>query len=281
MSKRHLVISGSFVALVLAAFVLFWLADVQPPWNSPVATTKSEPVIWVNKWKKPPARVRHLAFPSVAMGHKVGVSILPPAHQQPAPLIIFLHGRGGDETTDLPAFMSLMRKVVAVHGLPEPLVVFPNGGMTGYRSAMMEMIAEELLPYIEKHYRILPERRHRLVAGFSMGGGGAVRMVLQYPHLFGGAVSWGGGVWHRNAALFESVAARGELLRQLDPQFLLVNGSEDRPNGFLPLTEVFQQVDVGYQRITMDGVGHDMGVYLAGSIEMFAGFLRALWLETH
>lgn len=281
MSKRHLIIAGGFVALALAAFIVLWVVDVRMPWARTAAPTKSEPVIWVNKWEKPPARLRHLAFPSAAMGHKVGVSILPPAHSQPAPLIIFLHGRGGDETTDLHAFMSLMRRVVAAHGLPEPLVVFPNGGMTWYRGPMLNMIAEELLPYLEKHYRILPERRHRLMAGFSMGGGGSVRIVLQYPERFGGAVSWGGGVWHKDSGLFDSVAARGELLRELDPQFLLVNGSEDRPNAFLPLTDVFQQVDVVYQRVTMEGVGHDMGAYLNGSTDMFADFLRSLWLETN
>jgi endo-1,4-beta-xylanase len=233
----------------------------------------------VNKWQNPPAGLQHLAFPSTAMGHKVGVSILPPAHQGPAPLIIFLHGRGGDETTDLWAFMPLVRKAVAAAQLPEPLVVFPNGGMTAYRGAMMTMIVKELLPYLEQHYRILPERRHRLVAGFSMGGGGAVHLALQHPEAFGGAASWGGGVWHGDIGFFESVVARSDLLRELDPQFLLVNGSEDRPNAFRPLIEVFQQVGIAYQPIILEGVEHDMGVYLQGSTEKFADFLRLLWAD--
>lgn len=281
MSTRHLVIAGSFVALALAAFILVWLADIRLPWARPVVAVKPDPVVWVNKWRKPPVRLQHLAFPSAAMGREVGISILPPTHREPAPLIIFLHGRGGDETTDLPAFMSLLRKVIAADQLPEPLVVFPNGGLTGYRGAMATMIVEELLPYLERHYRILPERRHRLVAGFSMGGGGAVRMALQHPEIFGGAVSWGGGVWHRDTGLFESVAARAESLRQLDQRFLLVNGSEDRPNAFLPLIEIFQQADIAHQRITLDGVGHDMGAYFGESTELLGDFLQPLWAEPH
>lgn len=278
MSKRTLMIAGSFAALLaLVTIILMWVMDVRLPWKRPLASGQAESIVWVNKWRKAPARVQHIAFPSDAMGHKVGVSILPPAHRQPAPLIIFLHGRGGNETTDLHSFMKLVRQVMADEGLPEPLVVFPNGGLTGYRGAMVTMLVDELLPYLEQHYRILPERRHRLVAGFSMGGGGAVRLALQYPEQFGGAASWGGGVWFRDAGLFESVAARGEQLRQLDPLFLLVNGSDDRPDAFVPLTDVFQQVGVAHQRIILDGVGHDMGVYLQDSRKIFATFLRRLW----
>lgn len=271
MFKRDLMGASRFVAFALATFSLSWGAQAAP----------KEPVVWVNQWRKPPARLQHLAFPSAAMDHKVGVSILPPTHSEPAPLIIFLHGRGGDETTDLHAFMGLVRKAVAAQQLPEPLVVFPNGGLTGYRGSMATMIAEELLPYLEQHYRVLPEPRHRLLAGFSMGGGGAVRIALKYPETFGGAVSWGGGIWHKDTSLFESVAARGERLSQLKPQFLLVNGSDDRPNAFLPLAEVFQQVGVDHQRITLEGVGHNMGVYFQDSTDSFAHFLQPLWRESH
>lgn len=277
MSKRNLRIVSRFAVFAPVAFIVVWLLDIRPSWARPATPAEPEPVVWVNKWHKPPARLQHVAFSSAAMGHQVGVSILPPAHREPAPLIIFLHGRGGDETTDLYAFMALMRKVVAAEQLPEPLVVFPNGGLSGYRGAMATMIVEELLPYLEQHYRILPERRHRLVAGFSMGGGGAVRMALQYPEAFGGAASWGGGIWRKDTGLFESVVARKELLHQLDPQFLLVNGNADRPDAFLPLAEVFQQVEVAHQRVALDGVGHDMGAYFQSSAEIFAGFLRPLW----
>jgi enterochelin esterase-like enzyme len=160
-------------------------------------------------------------------------------------------------------------------------VVFPNGGLTGYRGSMATMIAEELLPYLEQHYRLLPERHHRLLAGFSMGGGGAVRIALKYPETFGGAVSWGGGIWHKDTRFFESVTAQAERLGQLKPHFLLVNGSEDRPNAFLPLAEVFHPAGVDHQRIVLEGVGHNMGVYFQGSTDIFARFLQPLWRESH
>lgn len=242
MSTRVLMIVSILALLfVLLACTGFWLVSGRAP-VAPPAPVKADPIVWVNEWQKPPPRLKHLAFASEAMGHKVGVSILPPAHDQPAPLIIFLHGRGGDETTDLPAFMNFIRPVIRELQLPEPLVVFPNGGLTGYRGNMASMIIDELLPYLDRHYRLMPDRRHRLLAGFSMGGAGSVRLMLQHPQMFGGAASWGGGVWHKDAALFESVVERGELLRQLDPHFFLANGSNDRPQAFVPLEDVFEQV---------------------------------------
>lgn len=265
------------VVLVLAGCTASWVRGIRQPSAVRPLPITPKPANWVNEWKNPPPRLQHLAFPSEAMGRKVGVSILPPTHDKPAPLIIFLHGRGGDETTDLYAFMGLLRKVVAARGLPEPLVVFPNGGVTGYRGAMATMIVEELLSYLEQHYRLDPARNRRLLAGFSMGGGGAVRLQLQYPELFGGAASWGGGVWHRDAALFDSVLARADQMRELGPHFLLVNGSEDRPNAFAPLTEVFQQIGVAHKRVVFDGVGHHMGIYFDRSEEVFGEFLQELW----
>lgn len=114
-----------------------------------------------------------------------------------------------------------------------------------------------------------------------MGGAGAVQLQLQYPELFGGAASWGGGVWRRDTALFESVLARADLLRALDPHFLLVNGSEDGPHAFTPLTEVFQQIGVAHKRVVLDGVRHDMGDYFDQSEEVFGEFLQELWTNDH
>ena len=188
-------LSISALAMLAAALVaLIW-------WKRPGAVFERRPVVWVNPWEALPSRVDHFELASRAMGHQVGVSVQRPAHDEPAPVIYFLHGRGGDETTDLPAFLRLLRPILAQYQLPEPLVVFPNGGLTGYRGPMASMILHELIPYIDRHYNTLPEQRWRLIAGFSMGGAGAVRLALENPGVFRGAASWGGGM--RDPALLE------------------------------------------------------------------------------
>src|SRR5205814_6060475 len=43
----------------------------------------------------------------------------------------------------------------------------------------------EFLPYVETHFRIIRDRRHRGVTGLSMGGFGALRFAFAHPEVFG------------------------------------------------------------------------------------------------
>ncbi len=42
----------------------------------------------------------------------------------------------------------------------------------------------EFIPYIEKTYRIIGDKRHRAVAGLSMGGGGSASYAQRHPDMF-------------------------------------------------------------------------------------------------
>ena len=46
---------------------------------------------------------------------------------------------------------------------------------------------KELIPHIEKTYRVRAEKRYRAVAGLSMGGGGTLFYALHYPEMFAAA----------------------------------------------------------------------------------------------
>ncbi len=52
-----------------------------------------------------------------------------------------------------------------------------------------DAIIEELIPYLEEHFRIIPEAWARFVSGGSTGGWEALAMQVFYPDEFGGA--WG------------------------------------------------------------------------------------------
>ena len=53
-------------------------------------------------------------------------------------------------------------------------------------------IIKELIPEIDKKFRTLADRDHRVVAGLSMGGFGAVKYGLKYPEMFVLAGSFSG-----------------------------------------------------------------------------------------
>ena len=46
---------------------------------------------------------------------------------------------------------------------------------------------EELMPAVERRYRILSDKGHRAIAGLSMGGGGTATYAQHHPELFGSA----------------------------------------------------------------------------------------------
>jgi enterochelin esterase-like enzyme len=56
-----------------------------------------------------------------------------------------------------------------------------------------ETIHYQLIPYIERTYRTAPERRYRAVAGGSLGGVAAYRIVFREPGHFASAGIFGNG----------------------------------------------------------------------------------------
>lgn len=107
------------------------------------------------------------------------------------PVLYLLHGGGGDEDawSTLGRTCQILDNLIAA-GKAEPmLVVMPNGNPSQY-AAQTLMIPEkkittkyasnfdnytslttDIVPFIEKNYNVKADRKHRAVAGLSMGGG--------------------------------------------------------------------------------------------------------------
>ena len=60
--------------------------------------------------------------------------------------------------------------------------MYSNSATTGNFEGF---IAHDLVTYIDSHYRTLPDRQSRGLAGHSMGGYGATRIGMKYPEVFG------------------------------------------------------------------------------------------------
>lgn len=240
-------------------------------------------VVWVNPPSWDDKNIKHVAFDSPAMGHAVGVSIkLPKGYDTSSkdhPVIYFLHGRGGNETSDVEEFIDFYEKSVGNLALLEPIVVFPNGGLTGYRGDMKTMLIHELIPHIARTYRVKSSPQAQIIAGFSMGGAGAVRLALEHPERFGGTVSWGGGMWSNWDDLLEAASNNAPILNKNRFRALLINGEADHPTAYTPLQEVFEEQSVISEQVILKDVSHDLSQYYAASLETFARFIQSLWSE--
>lgn len=167
------------------------------------------------------------SFWSQALGtRKKALVWLPPSYGSvPAaryPVAYYLHGAGGNENnwTTLGRLDATLDSLVAA-GMPEMIVVMPDGDngfyttwnwlgdYTGCRRSRPEgaepaetycvpwphyddYIARDLVAHVDRTYRTLAERRHRGIAGLSMGGYGAVSLALAYPEVFSAAASHSG-----------------------------------------------------------------------------------------
>ena len=112
------------------------------------------------------------------------------------PILYLLHGMSGVNTswfTDQ-RVKDVMDQLVASGEACEMIIVSPNAGgnpatcWNGYFNmpgwAYEDFFYKEFLPYIEKTYRVKGDKRHRAIAGLSMGGGGTASYAQRYPDMY-------------------------------------------------------------------------------------------------
>ena len=135
---------------------------------------------------------------------------------------------GVDETLDsLHAAGELSLIVVAVdHGDARrfdeynPWTHPEHGG--GQGDEYVDFLVQTLKPYIDAHYRTLPDRLNTGIAGSSMGGLISFYAMLQYPDVFGRAGVFSPAFWTAKPAVFEWAAAKSPT--RPDPRMFMVSG---------------------------------------------------------
>jgi enterochelin esterase-like enzyme len=125
---------------------------------------------------------------------------LPPDYetsQRSYPVLYLLHGGGDDQTgwIQFGEVLQIADKTIKV-GKATPMIIVMPDASTGRRGFFNDIkgewryedfFFEELIPYVEKTYRIKNEKRYRAVAGLSMGGGGSFMYALHHPEMFSSA----------------------------------------------------------------------------------------------
>jgi enterochelin esterase-like enzyme len=250
-----------------------WLATIS---NLIGADNQMPPgVKWVNPQLPAGPGLEHHVLHSASLGWDVGYVVWKPANYDPArryPVIYFLHGASGTESSDAAGFSGWVAKGIEKGMLPPVLAVFPNGGMSGYRGAVEKMIVEELIPLIDRTYPTLAQRQSRAVVGFSMGGAGAVRLSVLHPELFTAAASMGGRAGGEVDAAAEKNASA---LSEKKIAFLLINGEKDHPKAFDVLVKTFTAAGVEHSVVIHPNLEHNLGGYYEQSFEQLMRFLGA------
>jgi enterochelin esterase-like enzyme len=125
---------------------------------------------------------------------------LPPDYetsQRSYPVLYLLHGGGDDQTgwVQFGEVLTIADKAIKEGSATAMIIVMPDANTTkrGYFNDITgqwkyeDFFFNELMPYVEKTYRIKAEKRYRAVSGLSMGGGGSFMYALHHPELFSAA----------------------------------------------------------------------------------------------
>lgn len=108
------------------------------------------------------------------------------------PVLYLLHGNGGNLYSWVnDGRIQQTADALIEHGdIPPCVIVMPDAGTTWFvdrKEKMETAVIGDLIPDVEKNWKVLTTRQGRLVAGLSMGGYGAMRFSLKYPELFAAA----------------------------------------------------------------------------------------------
>jgi len=108
------------------------------------------------------------------------------------PVLYLLHGWGGGYESWLAS--SSLARYAAEHRL---ILVTPEGGKGWYTDGASgeryeSYILRELIPEVDARFRTIAARRGRGVAGYSMGGYGALKFAFRHPETFAFAGSTSG-----------------------------------------------------------------------------------------
>lgn len=203
--------------------------------------------------------------------------LLPPGYEgaaDPLPLILLLHGGGGDHRFLTDRMKPQIEQAWALGILEPAVVVTPSAGRSFYMdfrdgSQRWEtFILKELLPHLHDTYLVSNDPRKTLIAGISMGGMGGLRLALKYPNRFGAVAALEPGIepvmayddielrdrFWRAEALFEQIYGSPvdrEYWKQNNPANIVVSGAEGiRKNGLRIYLEVGDEDSFNLQRGT-------------------------------
>lgn len=146
--------------------------------------------------------------PGLGMDRRITV-YTPPGYERSKekyPVLYLLHGAGGDEQAwiELGRTAQIMDNLIAQGKAKPMIVVMPNGNVSQdaapgqgsdgfYKPSFMggrtmdgayEANFKDIINFVEKDYRVKADKKHRAIAGLSMGGFHSMHISRFYPKTF-------------------------------------------------------------------------------------------------
>jgi enterochelin esterase-like enzyme len=185
----------------------------------------------------PHGNVQQILFPSPSTGisRRAFVYTPPDYHKDQSkkyPVLYLQHGWGEDETAwSNQGRANLIMDNLIAEGKINPFIIVMTYGMTNELKfghlhefkiePFQTVLIDELIPYIESHFRTIADQSHRAMAGLSMGGMETHMITLNKPEIFSYYALLSGGIYTPE-----------ELKEHSNLKLVFIScGSRERPDG--------------------------------------------------
>ena len=184
----------------------------------------------------PHGEIRIAWYPSTTLGGERRLHVYtPPGYDtsgEKYPVFYLLHG-GGDEDSGWSTIGRagfIMDNLLADKKALPMVIVMPNGSLprpanlpalvpgttpspevaaalAAGQARFTSELMKDVIPFVEKTYRVRPDARSRAIAGLSMGGGQTQRVLINHPEAFAYVAIWSAGLRPEGNEAFAKDAA--------------------------------------------------------------------------
>jgi len=205
----------------------------------------------------PHGNVTQIPYHSKAFNAQRSYSVYtPPGYETSTdrlPALYLLHGYTDDDSSwTAVGKANLIADSLLADGKIEPLIiVMPYGQLNGdvtvneafaddFQQKFEKELLTEIMPSIEKNYRVVPDARHRAMAGVSLGGMQTAVIGMNHPETFSTIGMWSSAVFGDPAVLFSRLAAAPANLKNSFAYVQVAVGQQDDLN-LLPRSEAIDE----------------------------------------
>ena len=175
------------------------------------------------------------------------------------PVLYLQHGWGEDETAwSRQGHANLIMDNLIAEGKCEPFIIVMTYGMTNetrfgglqqFTAQEFEtVLVDELIPYVDSHFRTIADRRHRAMAGLSMGGFETRLITLRRPEVFGHYGLLSGGTYQPQDLKLKPNEI-GVIFQSC--------GSKENPDGIRQATDALKQAGFNAVGYVSEGTAHE------------------------
>lgn len=214
----------------------------------------------------PHGNVQQILFhsPSTGVERRAFVYTPPTYGQNPKqkfPVLYLQHGWGEDETAwSNQGHANLIMDNLIAEGKIAPFIIVMTYGMTNdikfghiheFTAKEFEtVLVDELIPYIDSHFKTIADRKHRAMAGLSMGGVETHLITLRRPEVFGYFGILSGGLYTP-----EEINA---LDKKLQPEFIFLSaGSKETPDRIIKAVDALKAAGFKSMSHVSQGTAHE------------------------